>query len=263
MKRDSLRYQLTAERKPLHRTLNALPPPLSTEVTCSPPTTTTLVRDPESQPEECPPRLELIGLAQGVGSLLGTQPGEHSTSIPEQSGETVAETVRRLIPVTPTVMDIAEAHSTELRWGGQTIVPWSVLHHIMAGLTVLSSSDPFTRLKWSLHEVDEIYTGDIGKLFKTPEQRALGEEIQRYIFGALVGFPLIEDATLLSLDVDLAVAEAYVLCPPGRGQFVSSKEGVFSSMELELTVYDLANMDLQDGVEVFATLVNNCLAEVQ
>ncbi|MCH7602090.1 MAG: hypothetical protein IIB54_04930 [Planctomycetes bacterium] len=47
-----------------------------------------------------------------------------------------------LIPVMPTVRDLAVGLAAELRWAGQTIAPWSVMHHILAGLTLIPMDEP-------------------------------------------------------------------------------------------------------------------------
>lgn len=175
----------------------------------------------------------------------GSTPGHKYAAIASAS---LLEEVRRLIPEPPTVQDIAVGLSTELRWGGQTIVPWSVLHHVLAGLTQIDLSRPWARLQWMFHDAEEIYTGDIPSPFKTKQQRELADVIRDMIFDEILGFPFVE-SEITELDTILASAESAVLCTPTRAVKVNG--GLRAPASLKFVIWDLARMDVRLGIDVF------------
>lgn len=119
----------------------------------------------------------------------------------------------------PTFKDVAFSLSRMQRWGGVTLVPWTVLQHVLAmhRLAVAMEGKPTQRLYTLWHDVDEMATGDIPKPFKTAEQSALAEELRQWFYKEVlkVTFPSSGDQDLCKfLDVEARVAEAHVFCHP-------------------------------------------------
>lgn len=110
---------------------------------------------------------------------------------------------------------IARALSRVQRWNGDTIVPWTVLQHTLAGLALIPDIEVVPATYWMLHDSEESLTGDVPKPFKTAEQVTFGDAIRNQILKSM-GLPAPDPGALARIQVmdeRLAAAEAQVLCP--------------------------------------------------
>lgn len=114
---------------------------------------------------------------------------------------------------------IARGLASVPRWIGATLSPWSVLHHVVACLVAAQDEgidDPLVLLYLTLHDVEELFTGDIPRPYKTEEQTKLGREIRAEIFAAL-GLPLPPPGIweeVKRIDDRVGIAEQYTLTHP-------------------------------------------------
>lgn len=120
----------------------------------------------------------------------------------------------------PTLKDIAFSLSRLPRWGGATLVPWTVLHHSLAMYRLalmVPHRKPATLLFCLMHDVDEMATGDIPKPFKTDQQAELGEALRQWFYKQAfrVGYP--DEGTqeaVKFLDHEAKIAEVHCFCHP-------------------------------------------------
>ena len=137
-----------------------------------------------------------------------------------QSGRVVNVTDPADTTTLPTLQDIAIGLSRINRYGGQTVVPWSVLDHsfLVAHLTNTRRAATTEACLWALlHDWHEVLTGDIPSPFKTDSQRELQQVLDRRLILALAdkGLPLtVEDLKLVHrMDIRAYFAEISVLMP--------------------------------------------------
>ncbi len=154
----------------------------------------------------------------------------------------------------PTVNDIAHALVGMNRWGSNTIVPFSVLHHSLMMHDGLKDGNahkllPFFGL-W--HDAHEFATNDIMPPFKTAEQRELQCKIQDWLYKALLMVPGPSDIfrhAIKSYDDLCAAAEAHMLCHPNvRKRFLEPAD-----REVEL-LWELLDMPNREVVKRFRDL---------
>lgn len=123
----------------------------------------------------------------------------------------------------PTVPDIARGLSRIPRFGGQTIVPWSVAEHSLVVEGIVGYM--FQNLKWLpadttlhalLHDAHEMMTGDIPTTFKTDDMKRLQKRLDVRIYQGLgIMPPSIEQQAIVKLaDREALLAEARVVTPP-------------------------------------------------
>jgi 5'-deoxynucleotidase YfbR-like HD superfamily hydrolase len=156
------------------------------------------------------------------------------------------------------VSDIARALSRVQRWNGDTLLPWSVLQHTLAGLALIPGEREVHQVNWLLHDAEESLTGDIPKPFKVGEQVAFGETIRRQIFTALgLLYPAEgEWAKLDALDQRVACAEAAVLCPPD----VAAMFSFTADPEATTVVTGLVDITPREAVDAYLTAIDQLLA---
>ena len=160
-------------------------------------------------------------------------------------------------PQAPTVTDVAIGLSTIPRFNGRTIVPWTVLQHVLAGVTLVPESDPIARMEWLFHDAEEIWTGDIPKPFKVPEQKAYADELRRFIFKETISFPYPEDTSEGALDQAMCNAEAEVLIHP-RDRHLFEQSTNFKAVD---AVWAYLGMEAREGIYTFTTTVEQLLAD--
>lgn len=125
----------------------------------------------------------------------------------------------------PSLIDIAVGLSRQPRFGGQTGRWWSVIDHTLFGLELVKQQSPGNRelqLAWMLHDAHEALTGDVPTPFKTPDFKAVQDDLDRRIYGAFFqpGYETYVEFYLpLVKQVDLRAmrAEAMKLLPDGDG----------------------------------------------
>ena len=155
----------------------------------------------------------------------------------------------------PTVNDIARALVGMNRWGSNTIIPFSVLHHSLMMHDGLGGKLlPFYAL-W--HDAHEFATNDIMPPFKTPEQRALQEKIQDWLYKALLMVPgpgPVEIMAIKGYDDMCAAAEAHMLCHPNvRKRFLEPHDREVAML------WELLDMPDREAVKRFCDLTQSYL----
>jgi len=163
----------------------------------------------------------------------------------------------------PTVNDIARALVGMNRWGSNTIVPFSVLHHSLMmheGMKMQKSFGtphkllPFFAL-W--HDAHEFATNDIMPPFKTKEQRDLQEKIQVWLYKALLMVPgpsAVFKLAIKSYDDMCAATEAHMLCHPNvRKRFPEPADREVSLL------WELLDMPKREAVQRWTSLTQHYL----
>lgn len=168
------------------------------------------------------------------------------------------------------VHDVAVELSRINRWKGDTVVPWTVLQHILAGLVYIE--DTILRIHWAFHEVDEVLTGDIAHGHKTEIQSAYGEQIRRDFYSRVLKLPYPDEDKLLqvrALDWDVAIAEATCFLHPNRrGRVLEAAPEGFTEPNEELVdiVWRLRDLTPREAATQFETaaevLLNSSQAKV-
>jgi len=162
----------------------------------------------------------------------------------------------------PDINAVARGLSRTQRFNGDTLVPWTVLQHTLAGFDLFPEGDVVARFAWGLHDAEEALTGDIPKVFKTPEQSALGDEIRDRIYRALkfptpVG-PLAD--RIKEVDALLAVSEAEILSPPAtREEFLAYGEPAPDRRAMDL-IWGLTDMTPREAEYAYLEIMQ-ALAE--
>jgi hypothetical protein len=119
--------------------------------------------------------------------------------------------------VAPSVSEIARRLSKILRFNGDTIRPWTVLQHVLAGLVDFDPKDPVSRLQWLFHDAEEVFTGDTPMPYKTAVQAKYGSRIREEIFHQTLRIPMSPHGIVWEhTDRMLCRAEAMVLLHPVR-----------------------------------------------
>jgi len=152
---------------------------------------------------------------------------------------------------------IARALSRVQRWNGDTIVPWTVLQHTLAGLALIPDTEVVAATYWLLHDSEESLTGDVPMPFKTGEQVVLGDAIRNQILKSL-GLPAPDAGAIeriRKMDERLAAAEAQVLCPlKTRQAFPIYDEEAFA------IVVSLLDMTPRQAIETYLEAVDKLLS---
>ena len=138
------------------------------------------------------------------------------------SGTYVTPTEGRI----PDLHDLAYGLKQIVRFAGQTVIKWTVLEHLLAGMLVArqeaeeDAQEPefyHEELYFGLHDVHEALTSDVPYGFKTGSFEALQAELDVRI-AARFGVSYIGDlplnlAYMKDLDRRMLVAEAFVVTP--------------------------------------------------
>ena len=163
----------------------------------------------------------------------------------------------------PTPYEVGARISRVLRFNGQTIVPYSVLQHTLAGYEILRkrSKDPYERVVWLLHDSEEGWVGDTPKPFKTDEQKLLGDSVREEIFHYnKVPYQDPRDITVLAqLDNDMADAEANIICfPKYRERFPD----MLGTPEIE-AVTGLLDIGAREAIDIYVEILTGHLESPQ
>lgn len=165
---------------------------------------------------------------------------------------------------TPTIKDIAVGLSREWRWGGATVVPWSVLQHMLAGHMLTEGEDPLTRAAFLFHDSEEFVTGDIPRGFKTPDQEELGRRVRKVIYQKTLQLPYPNTQVLKKVkryDNVIARAEADCLVHPRARRSMESKwEGIEATEAAWDAVWTLMDVPERDVVKMFVGIATDMLA---
>ena len=154
--------------------------------------------------------------------------------------------------------ELARALSRVQRWNGDTIVPWTVLQHTLAGVVLIPEEQAVELVYWILHDVEEALTGDIPAPFKAPDQAKLGDEIRGQILRSLKlpepDAPALE--RIAALDEKLAAAEAHLLCP-------LHVRAAFPQFDVEAfnVVYSMLDMTPREAVEAYLGAADELLSK--
>lgn len=112
--------------------------------------------------------------------------------------------------------DIATGLSRIPRFGGQTVLHWSVAEHLLAGVEYLRDAwSPSQLLDFALHDAHEAATSDIPTHFKTPDMKRLQKQLDVRLYKFL-GLPLpdrLRRGLVEMADREMLVSEAKVVCP--------------------------------------------------
>jgi len=161
--------------------------------------------------------------------------------------------------------DLATLMSTVPRWGGRTLVPFTVLQHsITCGRLAQSTGRAAIELlACYLHDVEEGIMGvDIARPFKTDEQAALEEAIRRSVYAELkLPYPDPEMLEFVkNIDDFEALAESEILLRPmQRIAVLDQHEGDTPDMDDVLgaaeVVWEVAQLTRNEAVAAFETEV--------
>lgn len=124
----------------------------------------------------------------------------------------------------PSLTDIAVGLSRQPRFGGQTREWWSVLDHSLFCDELVKSQESTRELRLAvlLHDAHEALTGDVPTPFKTPDFRAVQDDLDRRICGAFFpgGYDRYAKLGTLVKNVDLRALRAEAR------QFLNDENGV-------------------------------------
>jgi hypothetical protein len=103
------------------------------------------------------------------------------------------------------------------RFAGQTIFPWTVLDHLLAGMLWArrNGASEELELHFGLHDYHEAMTSDVPTTFKTKDLRSIQRKLDTRLYRSLdLHLPEPDDAVWVhALDGDMLLAEARVCCP--------------------------------------------------
>lgn len=105
------------------------------------------------------------------------------------------------------------------RWAGDTIVPWTVGHHVLLVHQLAPEKNPLARVDALLHDVEEAYVGDVQYTYKTEDQAQVGRDIRDFLFRTVWDLPPMDAARRKAVkrpDKEAACIEARVLLHPLR-----------------------------------------------
>ena len=169
------------------------------------------------------------------------------------------------------VLDLAVLLSTVPRWGGRTLVPFSVLQHSIVCGRLASKADrsPIEQLACYLHDAEEGVIGaDVARPHKTDAQAEYELEMRRQIYREMkIPYPDEDMAAFVKIIDDFeALAESEILLPPmERIRVLDAHEGdtpdmddVFTAAEI---VWDVAQLTRNEAVLAFHTEVSDLLNE--
>lgn len=166
----------------------------------------------------------------------------------------------------PTLKDIAFSLSRLPRWGGATLVPWTVLHHSLAmyrlALT-MPTQKADTLLYCLMHDVDEMATGDIPKPFKTEEQSELGWQLREWFYkrALRVRFPNVGTQSAVKyLDHVAKLAEAHCFCHPRVREDFGNDEVPMDMVDI---MWDLFTDPLDKLIDLFINEAQLNIALIQ
>lgn len=119
--------------------------------------------------------------------------------------------------VVPSLLDIAVGLSRQPRFGGQTAYWWSVLDHtlfcdeaLQAGLNGVNRD---MRVALLLHDAHEALTGDVPTPLKTPDFKAMQDQLDERIYGAYLPDGYRYPKVVKMVDRHAMLAEARALLP--------------------------------------------------
>lgn len=159
----------------------------------------------------------------------------------------------------PTIRELAQMMSREPRWGGMTLVSWSVLQHVLACMALAQARgmSPSTILAVAFHDSEEALTGDIPSPVKTEAQRAYAQEIRDWLYAKSFKLPkpsAYEWQQAKEIDDELVAAEAHCFChPASRARF-----GEPSPTAVDV-VWDLADMPRREAVNYFIEIIEGLM----
>jgi hypothetical protein len=167
-------------------------------------------------------------------------------------------------PLTPE--QIGQALACVRRWNGGTVAPWSVLQHsAVCAMVAAKMKNPVAVLYASLHDAEEIFTGDTPRPYKTDEQGKLGDGIRNQI---LAGFHLPAPWPLLweqvkAIDDLVGNAERHIFVHPRLRQKIDAPD--LDVCDMIWDIYRMTESNPWSLVNSFTKIVYNCLAspEVQ
>jgi len=169
-----------------------------------------------------------------------------------------------------TLREIAYGLSQIPRFAGQTVKPWYVVDHLLAGM-VYGERNGWTkaaRLHYGLHDATEAVTGDIPQPFKTADMRSLQRvlDIRLYERLELDRPTLVEEGMVHALDREMLLAEAAIVCPPTTYQkIVQSSGGRYADHEHRVAVGEVLswNKVLEDAAEAWLDRILPLILDVQ
>lgn len=157
------------------------------------------------------------------------------------------------------VEQVADLLATVPRWGGQTIVPFMVLHHLLVVGRLAAEMHPIGQLGAYLHDVEEGVLGaDLSTRFKTEEQRVFEEKIRAQVWNQL-RIPALQPGqveTVHLIDLLAALGESEILLNPARrAEVFDHHEGETPDAEQLFTatnmVWQVARMHPTDVRQAF------------
>lgn len=161
----------------------------------------------------------------------------------------------------PTLTDIAYGLSRTNRWGGATIVPWTVLHHSLAIFALTEGETITVRAAVLFHDIEEMVTGDIPRGAKTPEQEALGTEIRKWMYKHTLKQPYPDEGTLAKVkiyDESIARAESDCVCHPRAREYMKAVECTPAAWDV---VWDLVDIDQREAAHTFVDIATKLLED--
>lgn len=145
----------------------------------------------------------------------------------------------------PTLRDMAIGLSRIPRFGGQTLLPWTVGQHLLACAAFARKRYPIAGLELHvlLHDAHEAMTSDIPTSWKTPDMRTLQKDLDRRIYASLA-LPLpdrFEAANIAEIDRELLLAEAFAVTPRATYQRICEEVGYPASFDARVVVGEVLN----------------------
>jgi len=184
--------------------------------------------------------------------------------------------------------DIAVGLSRIPRFGGQTVVRWSVANHLLAGITF--TEDLYARanrqpartrivprlfaqegraraLDVGLHDAHEAMTSDVPTTFKTADLRTLQAALDVRLYASL-GLPTPDAGAqrfVEMVDRNLLLGEAAIVCPKATYQRIVQEVGHGASHAFRVAVEDVLHADrsADETAEVWSASIYGLLRSVR
>jgi len=161
----------------------------------------------------------------------------------------------------PPLADIAVGLARIPRFGGQTVISWTVAEHLLAGMAYAAA--PELQLYFGLHDVHEAMTSDVPTTFKTDDLRKIQASLDARLYASL-GIPapdwrVAEYVALL--DRDMLLAEASVVCPPATYGRIVAECGGREATLLHRVAVQTVLADPAPPADAWLTKINTLLGK--
>ena len=154
----------------------------------------------------------------------------------------------------PSLGDLAHGLAQMPRFGGQTVIPWTVADHLVTCDRIAAGRALSYRLRLHLilHDAHEMATGDIPTPMKTPDMKTLQAELDGRIYARFdLPWRRAEDCIVIKdIDRESLLAEAAVVTPARTYRRIVEEAGREAETGLVSLVEDYLHED-RDPEEAF------------